>query len=163
MVDAFNTKVQTKDGADVRASSYLQNAATGKYGIRLDSEFSFTTSQDGGDTIGNGVIDLDNNLGAIDVTTRDGAERAIITTDYALKDMDASRSDIGSVQQQLESTIRNISVTQVNITAAESQIRDVDFAAESANFSKSNILAQSGTYAMSQANAVQKNVLRLLQ
>jgi flagellin len=59
--------------------------------------------------------------------------------------------------------VRNISVTQVNITAAESQIRDVDFAAESANFSKANILAQSGTYAMSQANAVQKNVLRLLQ
>ncbi|MFA5455761.1 MAG: flagellin, partial [Sulfurimonas sp.] len=64
---------------------------------------------------------------------------------------------------QLESTIRNISVTQVNVTAAESNIRDVDFAAESANFSKHNILAQSGAYAMSQANAVQQNVLRLLQ
>ncbi|MEN4053841.1 flagellin, partial [Sulfurimonas sp. NWX79] len=50
-----------------------------------------------------------------------------------------------------------------NITAAESQIRDVDFAAESANFNKRNILAQSGSYAMSQANAVQQNVLRLLQ
>jgi flagellin len=106
---------------------------------------------------------LTNNLGAIDVTTQDGAEMAIITTDYALKDVDNIRSGIGSTQQQLESTIRNISVTQVNVKAAESQIRDVDFAAESANFSKHNILAQAGTYAMSQSNAVQQNVLRLLQ
>jgi flagellin len=61
------------------------------------------------------------------------------------------------------STVNNISVTQVNVKAAESNIRDVDFAAESANFSKYNILAQAGSYAMSQANAVQQNVLRLLQ
>jgi len=80
-----------------------------------------------------------------------------------LKQLDTIRSNIGSTQNQLESTVRNISVTQVNVSAAESQIRDVDFAAESANFAKHNILAQSGTYAMSQANAVQQNVLRLLQ
>ena len=59
--------------------------------------------------------------------------------------------------------MNNISVTQVNVAAAESQIRDVDFAAESANFSKHNILAQSGSFAMSQANAIQQNVLSLLQ
>ena len=67
------------------------------------------------------------------------------------------------IENQLESTVRNISVTQVNIKAAESQIRDVDFAAESANFSKLNLIAQAGAYAMSQANALQQNVLRLLQ
>ena len=104
-----------------------------------------------------------NNFGTIDVTTREKAEKAIIIADYSLKDLDNTRSDIGSVQNQLESTVRNISVTQVNVVAAESQIRDVDFAAESANFAKLNILAQSGSYAMSQANAVQQNVLRLLQ
>ncbi len=102
-------------------------------------------------------------LSTIDVTTRDGAEKAIRTTDAALKQIDAIRSDIGSVQNQLESTVRNISVTQVNVTAAESTIRDVDFAAESANLQKRNILAQSGVYAMSQANAAQQNVMRLLQ
>jgi len=102
-------------------------------------------------------------LSKIDVTSRDGAEKAIRTVDSALKQMDAIRSNIGSTQNQLESTVRNISVTQVNVTAAESQIRDVDFASESANFSKHNILAQSGSYAMSQANAVQQNVMRLLQ
>ena len=102
-------------------------------------------------------------LATIDVTTREGAEKAIRTTDAALKQIDAIRSDIGSVQNQLESTVRNISVTQVNVTAAESTIRDVDFAAESANLKKRNILAQSGVYAMSQANAAQQNVMRLLQ
>jgi len=102
-------------------------------------------------------------LSAIDVTTREGAEKAIRSTDSALKQLDAIRSNIGSTQNQLESTVRNISVTQVNVSAAESQIRDVDFAAESAEFSKQNILAQSGTYAMTQANSVQQNVMKLLQ
>jgi len=102
-------------------------------------------------------------LSAIDVTTREGAEKAIRSTDSALKQLDAIRSNIGSTQNQLESTVRNISVTQVNVASAESQIRDVDFAAESAEFSKQNILAQSGTYAMTQANSIQQNVMRLLQ
>jgi flagellin len=83
--------------------------------------------------------------------------------DTALDKINSRRAILGAAQNKLESTVRNISVTQVNITAAESQIRDVDFAAESANFAKHNILAQSGSYAMSQANAVQQNVLRLLQ
>jgi flagellin len=83
--------------------------------------------------------------------------------DTAIKNVDAKRASLGAAQNKLESTVRNISVTQVNVTAAESNIRDVDFAAESANFAKHNILAQSGSYAMSQANAVQQNVLKLLQ
>ena len=102
-------------------------------------------------------------LESIDVTNRNSAEVGILITDSALKQLDKTRADLGSVQNQLESTIRNISVTQVNVTSAESQIRDVDFASESANFAKFNILAQSGSYAMSQANAVQQNVMRLLQ
>ncbi len=173
IVDKFNQQAQI-DGADVRASLVEATGSTvdnPEYGIRIDSAGDLT-----GMTIGDGVADgktatliantaagLDNNLSTVDVTTRRDAEKAIIIADYALKDIDKTRSDIGSVQNQLESTIRNISVTQVNVTAAESQIRDVDFAAESANFSKLNILAQSGSYAMSQANAVQQNVLRLLQ
>ena len=83
--------------------------------------------------------------------------------DAGIAAVDAKRATLGAAQNKLESNVRNISVTQVNISAAESQIRDVDFAAESANFAKHNILAQSGSYAMSQANAVQQNVLRLLQ
>lgn len=97
------------------------------------------------------------------VTTRAGAMLVMDIAESAMKMLDRIRAGLGSTQNQLVSTINNISVTQVNVAAAESQIRDVDFAAESANFSKRNILAQSGSYAMSQANAVQQNVLRLLQ
>ncbi len=92
-----------------------------------------------------------------------GAQMAMSVAESATKALDSIRSDLGSVQNQLVSTVNNISVTQVNVKAAESNIRDVDFAAESANFSKFNILSQAGSYAMSQANAVQQNVLKLLQ
>ncbi|PPB64554.1 flagellin, partial [Campylobacter hyointestinalis] len=97
------------------------------------------------------------------VNTFAGAQAMIDIAESAQKTLDRIRADLGSVQNQLVSTINNISVTQVNVKSAESQIRDVDFAEESANFSKYNILAQSGSYAMSQANAVQQNVLKLLQ
>jgi flagellin len=114
-----------------------------------------------------GTVGLSNeeftNLSDIDVTTLEGAMKAIDTVSAAISNLDSIRSELGSVQNQVVSTINNISVTQVNVKAAESNIRDVDFAAESANFSKFNILAQSGSYAMSQANAVQQNVMRLLQ
>jgi flagellin len=175
VVDKFNAAAQTV-GADLRASIYEDadsTAGTAQYGIRLVSSGDLTavgiTDNNASDGLAapaiaaNTAAGLTNNLSTIDVTTREAAEKAIIIADYALKDIDNTRSDIGSVQNQLESTIRNISVTQVNVQAAESQIRDVDFAAESANFAKFNILAQSGSYAMSQANAVQQNVLRLLQ
>ena len=109
------------------------------------------------------VVSSGNALDQSDVTSREAANNTILTMDHALTALDKIRSNIGSTQNQLESTVRNISVTQVNVAAAESQIRDVDFASESANFAKQNILAQSGSYAMSQANAVQQNVMRLLQ
>ncbi|EAK0818687.1 flagellin A [Campylobacter lari] len=97
------------------------------------------------------------------VTTLKGAMAVMDIAETAITNLDKIRADIGSVQNQITATLNNISVTQVNIKSAESNIRDVDFAAESANFAKHNILAQSGSYAMSQANAVQQNVMRLLQ
>ncbi len=97
------------------------------------------------------------------VTTLKGAMAVMDIADSAAKLLDKIRADIGSVQNQLVSTINNISVTQVNVKAAESQIRDVDFAQETANFQKHNLLAQSGSYALSQANAAQQNVMKLLQ
>ena len=97
------------------------------------------------------------------VATKALAQTAIGVIDTRLTTLAGHQADLGAKQNAIESAVRNISVTQVNIAAAESQLRDVDFAAESANFAKHNILAQSGSYAMSQANAVQQNVLRLLQ
>ena len=83
--------------------------------------------------------------------------------DVALTSVNTTRSNFGSTQNQLESAIRNMMTEKTNIKAAESVIRDVDYASESANFNKQNIIAQAGTYALSQANAIQQNVLRLLQ
>ena len=108
------------------------------------------------------VENITDTLGA-GVTTLQGAMAVMDIAESAQKMLDKIRSDLGSAQNQLTSTINNISITQVNVKSAESQIRDVDFASESANFNKHNLLAQSGSYAMSQANAVQQNVMRLLQ
>ena len=93
----------------------------------------------------------------------DYLSKKMADVDTALNDLNKMRSEFGATQQQLQSAVRNLSVTTVNIKAAESGIRDVDYAAESANFNKQNIIAQAGTYAMSQANAIQQNVMRLLQ
>ncbi|EQC2161218.1 flagellin A [Campylobacter coli] len=134
------------------------------YNVSAGSGFS---SQSGLSQFATMKTSAGNSLGAKDetagVTTLKGAMAVMDIAETATTNLDQIRADIGSVQNQVTSTINNITVTQVNVKAAESQIRDVDFAAESANFSKYNILAQSGSYAMSQANAVQQNVLKLLQ
>ena len=97
------------------------------------------------------------------VTTLKGAMAVMDIVETAILNVDQIRADIGSAQQQIDSTINNISVTQVNLKSAESVIRDVDFASESANYSKSSILAQSGAYALAQANASSQYVMQLLQ
>lgn len=91
------------------------------------------------------------------------AQAYLSKVDSALNRLNTWRSDFGSTQNQVESAIRNMATQQTNIKAAESVIRDVDYAAESANFNKQNIIAQAGTFALSQANQVQQNVLKLLQ
>lgn len=97
------------------------------------------------------------------VLTYNGSQTLIDIAVVALGDLDRIRSDIGSIQNQITATINNISVTHLNIKAAESQIRDVDFANEVAQFSKQNILSQSGSYASAQANQIQQAIIRLLQ
>ena len=92
-----------------------------------------------------------------------GARSALSQIDTAIDRLNGWRSDFGSTQNQLESALRNMATQVTNIKAAESVIRDVDYASESANFNKQNIIAQAGTYAMSQANAMQQNVMKLLQ
>lgn len=97
------------------------------------------------------------------VTTLKGAMAVMDIVETAILNVDQIRADIGSAQQQIDSTINNITTTQVNLKSAESVIRDVDFASESANYSKASILAQSGAYALAQANASSQYVLQLLQ
>ncbi|MFH2060657.1 MAG: flagellin [Pseudomonadota bacterium] len=102
-------------------------------------------------------------LSDLSVLTQEGAQRAIDIAEAALTDLDKSRSGLGSTQNQLVSTISNLSVTKTNIQASESAIRDVDFAEEASNFSKLQLLSQTGSYALAQANAASQNILSLLQ
>jgi len=150
--------------ADANGVSGITAATTqGKLSLESDKPIVIAGTAPADSGFVAGTTALTGNVAGADVSTRTAAEDTIKIMDHALKQLDSIRSNIGSTQNQLESTVRNISVTQVNVAAAESQIRDVDFASESANFAKHNILAQSGSYAMSQANAVQQNVMRLLQ
>ena len=172
-LDSGKVVLTADDGSDIKvevanSSDTKTGLAAGTYGgkITLISDNTVNITGNHEEYIGfsnDETLSVKDALNTIDVTTRDNAEKAIRTTDSALRQIDKTRSEIGSVQNQLESTVRNISVTQINVTAARSTIMDVDFAAESASFAKHNILAQSGSYALSQANAVQQNVLRLLQ
>ena len=95
--------------------------------------------------------------------TRSLASSSQIVVDNAITTLNTYRGEVGSTQNQIESAVRNLMTQSTNIKNAEAIIRDVDYAAESANFNKLNIISQAGSYAISQANAVSQNVLRLLQ
>lgn len=87
---------------------------------------------------------------------------AMAIVDNALTQLNSFRSDFGSTQNQINSSIRNMATTATNIAAAESVIRDVNFAEESANFNKYSIIGNASTYAQTQANAVPQSILKLL-
>lgn len=101
--------------------------------------------------------------GTTGVFTRTMAQSGQKAIDKAITTLNGYRGDIGSTQNQVESAVRNLMTQATNIKNAESVIRDVDYAEESANFNKLNIISQAGSYAISQSNATQQNVLRLLQ
>jgi len=103
------------------------------------------------------------NLSNVNVTTQDGAGLAITIANSALKALDKIRAKLGSIENQINATVENIQVTQVNVTQAQAAITNVNFGTETSKFSTLQVLAQSGTYALAQANATQQLVLRLLQ
>jgi flagellin len=100
-------------------------------------------------------------LGTIDITTASGRVSALDSVDNALKNIGDIRSNLGASQNQLIANINNISVAQINSAAAESNMRDIDFAQESANFSRANILSQIGSFTQAQSNASAANITRL--
>jgi flagellin len=90
------------------------------------------------------------------------ATNAISSIDAAITSVSDARSTLGAIQNRLEDTNDNLGVYQENISAAQSRIRDVDVAAETVNFTKLQILSQSGTAMLAQANSAPQGVLRLL-
>ncbi|MFI9652170.1 flagellin N-terminal helical domain-containing protein [Guyparkeria halopsychrophila] len=138
-------------------------AATTTMGtVQLDSTDSFTAT--GGPTaeVFSGTASTLNAVDNVDIGTADGAQSAISVIDGALASINSSRADLGAIQNRLDSTISNLNNISENATAARSQIQDADFAQETSNLSRSQILQQAGTAMLSQANAAQQNVLSLL-
>jgi flagellin len=119
-----------------------------------------------------GLFDADANVlvaselqevNSIDISTVDGANRAIDIVDGALQQIDAARADLGAVQNRMESTISNLSIQVENLSASRSRIQDTDFAAETAELTRNQILQQAGTAMLAQANQLPQGVLSLLQ
>jgi flagellin len=102
-------------------------------------------------------------LSILNIETPDDANRAIGTLDTALKRVSKQRADLGSYQNRLEHAIRGIDVGAENLQAAESRIRDTDMAKEMVDYTKNQILIQSGTAMLAQANQRGQSVLSLLQ
>jgi flagellin len=102
-------------------------------------------------------------LNGVDILSGANATEALLTLDFALNQVNGLRAELGAVQTRFESTISNLSITSENLAAARSRIQDADFAAETANLTRAQILQQAGTAILAQANALPQNVLSLLQ
>jgi len=102
------------------------------------------------------------NVAALDISTVAGANEAIDIVDGALASIDSNRADLGAIQNRFTSTISNLSVSIENISAARGRIQDTDFASETANMTKNQILQQAGTAMLAQANQLPQAVLSLL-
>ena len=98
-----------------------------------------------------------------DVSTQDAANKAIDMVDAAVKTVSMQRAGLGALQNRLEYTVNNLTTTNENLTAAESQIRDTDMATEMINYTKNNILQQASQAMLAQANQQPQAILQLLQ
>ena len=159
-----NIAVQTNyNGTSLLQASRTDTAAK--------TALSFQVGENSGDLISTSTVRSNTSgyaLGTLKALTTGGLTKALASSNQALVDtaittLNGYRGDIGSTQNQVESAVRNLMTQATNIKNAESVLRDVDYAEESANFNKLNIISQAGSYAISQSNAVSQNVLRLLQ
>ncbi|WP_417534278.1 flagellin [Marinobacterium stanieri] len=163
--DAINEKsaetgvVATVDGSN---QLVLDSVDGGEMSIAFREGGSATTATTGlletnnADSIGNSVAD-------IDISSVAGAQKAIGILDEALEQVSSIRGDLGAVSNRLDSTMSNLSNISENQAAARSRIEDADFAKESANLSRAQVLQQAGTSMLAQANAAPQQVLSLLQ
>jgi len=110
-----------------------------------------------------GAADSGQLIQDIDVSTAEGAITALAAVDNALTTINFQRANLGAIQNRFESTITNQAIAAENFVEASSRIRDADFAAETAELSRSQVLQQAGLSILSQANAQPQQVLQLLQ
>lgn len=102
-------------------------------------------------------------VNGLNISTQDGADMAMVSVDFAIDQINGLRAELGAVQNRFESTIANLATTTENLSAANSRIRDADFAKESAELARTQVLQQAGLSVLAQANARPQQVLQLLQ
>ena len=175
-LNGFNVDGQTDVAADettngVDLFSYTDADGNTAYAIRNAADDYNTATidpdtgevADGGTAIA-GLADTDTtDVANGDTVKADKSTDPLATLDSALKQVDDLRSDLGAVQNRLDSAINNISTTEINISSARSRITDADYATEVSNMSKAQILQQAGTSVLAQANQSTQGVLSLLR
>jgi len=130
--------------------------------LTFDSSEPFTVGGSNFAEISADTIGLLETVEQIDVTTAQGAQDAIAVVDGAIANIDSQRAQLGAVQNRFENTIANLQNISENVSAARSRIRDTDFAAETAELTRNQILQQAGTSVLAQANQLPQTVLSLL-
>jgi flagellin len=149
-------------GTNAAGATAVQNLGT----LELSSAENFTIGGTAAQLAAGGFTSASTaltQLGSVDISTVDGANAAINVVDGALSQVNSIRAGLGAVQNRFESTVANLATTSENVSAARSRILDADFAAETANLTKAQILQQAGISVLSQANAQPQLVLSLLQ
>ena len=145
------------------ASLTATNLATRIQGqLRVDSSDAFNISA-ADTTVATTLASSLSTVASINIATQSGSQSAIAVIDAAIQGIDSQRAVIGAVQNRLSSTISNLTNVSENVSAARSQIQDADFAKETANLTRTQILQQAGISVLAQANALPQQILGLLQ
>jgi flagellin len=168
---SVGSAVTLRDGGTVSEAAQRDSTVVGGEVTFHSSEAAFSVKSDtlanrGGLFAGAANTSYSSNqekLSAVDISTADGAQDAISVIDGALQQINSIRADLGAVQNRFQSTISNLTTTSENIAGARSRIQDADFAAETANLTRAQILQQAGVAMLAQANALPNQVLTLLR
>lgn len=133
--------------------------------VQLSSAKSFTTAASADTLEGNQTVNVSvlEDVSNIDISTQIGSQKALEVLDKALSFVDSARAELGAVQNRFDNTISNLQNIAENASAARGRIQDTDFAAETANLSKNQVLQQAGTAILAQANQLPQAVLSLLR
>jgi flagellin len=150
----FGDKDLLKGGVATSANMIVQVGANGN----ADDQITIKLADTAGD-----LGTLTGTALGFDISTATAAQTTIATIDGALKKVSASRSDLGAVQNRLESAAKTVAVSKENLSAAQSRIQDTDMAAEMVKYTKAGILSQAGTAMLAQANQSGQGVLQLLR
>lgn len=152
----------TIPGVGTTATTYNAGIVlSSKLGSTIDASGALATALNVPAVADDAQVDLQ--VSTMDISTVDGANKALATVDAALTQVSSTRAQLGAIQNRFTAVVANLSTTAENLTASRSRIQDADFAAETANMTRGQILQQAGTAMLAQANSLPNGVLALLR